>query len=130
MITQPSLLDISNTITAFTEHVPTLYTNSSQDVVTSILWNIQLDDEGHTLLGIIFDPINGSIILSETDGNTFSLNIRYTLAGIATLNNLSFNIEAMDECVACDLGSKIEGEEVGATPDAAQTPSNDKPLLH
>ena len=127
MIAQPQLIDISNTITSFSEAVPTLYTNASQEVVTSILWNLQLDEEGHTTLGIILDPINGSLILAETEGNTFSLNTRYTLAGVATLNNLTFNIEEMEGCVACELGSKSESEEVGASTEASST---DKTLLH
>ena len=127
MITQPQLIDISNTVTSFTETVPTLFTNASQEVVTSILWNVSIDEEGHTTLGIILDPINGSLILAETEGNTFSLNTRYTLAGVATLNNLTFNIEEMDTCVACDLGSRSESEEVGASTEASST---DKTLLH
>jgi hypothetical protein len=127
MITQPSLIDISNTVTSFTETVPTLFTNFTQDVVTSILWNVSIDEEGHTTLGIILDPINGSLILAETEGNTFSLNTRYTLAGVATLNNLTFNIEEMEGCVACELGSRNESEEVGASTEASST---DKTLLH
>jgi hypothetical protein len=129
MITQPQLLDITNTITSFTERIPTLFTNATQDVVTSVLWNVELDDEGHTLLGIVIDPHNGSLILTETEGNTFCLNTRYTIAGIATLNNLSFNIEEMDECVACELGSRSESEEVGTT-EASSTLSNDTPVIH
>lgn len=130
MLTQPKLIDITNTITAFTEIVPTLYTNSTQDMVTSILWNLQTDEEdGHTTLAIILDPLNSSLILAETEGNMFNLNSRYTLAGMATLNDLTFNIETVDTCVACDLGSKGESSEVDASTETTSARSGDKPAV-
>lgn len=131
MLTQPKLIDVTNTITAFTETVPALYTNSTQDTVTSILWNLQTDEEdGHTTLAIILDPLNSALILAETEGNTFNLNSRYTLAGIATLNNLSFSIETVDTCVACDLGSKGESSsEVDASTETTSARSGDKPAV-
>lgn len=126
MLTQPQLLDITNTITNYSDILPTLFTNEAQDVVTSILYNLELDEEGHTTLGIILDPINSALILMETESGTFSLTAKYQMAGIATLNDLSFSIEMADSCVACELGSgdrqdNAEGGEVKDT---------NKQLLH
>jgi hypothetical protein len=127
MLTQPQLLDITNTITNYSDILPTLFTNEAQDVVTSILYNLELDEEGHTTLGIILDPINSALILMETESGTFSLTAKYQMAGIATLNDLSFSIEMADySCIACELGSgdrqdNAEGGEVKDT---------NKQLLH
>lgn len=131
----PQLLDVTNTITAFTDITPTLFTDEAQEVVTSVLYNIEMDEEGHTVLGIVLDPIHDSLILTETEGHSFALNSRYTLAGIATLNDLSFSIEELDTCVACDLSSGViggssESTQSTETEETQTTKSINKPIIH
>jgi hypothetical protein len=117
MITQPQLIDITNVITKYSETLPTLFTDVTQEAITSVLYNIEIDDEGHTSLGILIDPINSSLILIETESGSFSLNAKYQMAGIATLNNLSFSIDTVDTCVACDLGMQSEALSIDDTTD-------------
>ena len=131
MLTQPQMLDITNTITNYSDTLPTLFTNEAQDVVTSILYNLELDEEGHTTLGIILDPINSALILMETESGTFSLTAKYQMAGVATLNDLSFSIEMADSCIACELGNgNGSSSEPLATTEADGQTKTTKPSIH
>ena len=82
-------------------------------------------------MGIIFDPINSALILMETESGTFSLTAKYQMAGIASLNDLSFSIEMSETCVACELGSGISSVPTQSTEtEDKQSKSIDKPSSH
>jgi hypothetical protein len=108
------------------ESGPQLFSNEDQSVVMTAIWNTELDEEGHTKLAVVLDPIAKTLTAVESEGHSYPLYGKYTLSGIAASNGLSFDVVVSDECVSCSVGEDVDNRL--ASSDDETTSSN--PILH
>ena len=123
---QTQLLDVVSTISVYMESNPQLFSNEDQSIVMSAVWNSELNEEGHTVLGLILDPIRETLTVVESDSHSYPLYGKYTLSGIAASNGLAFEVIETNECISCTVGEDVANR----TADSESDQSTDKPLLH
>ena len=120
-------LDVTNTITNYLDLIPQLFTTEDGNEVVTALWNVSLTDEGHTTVGIVLDVVADSLTVVETEDQHLGIYQKYTVAGIATTNGLSFDVIISNECVACSVGEDVSNRVSGGS-EADET--TNKTLLH
>ncbi len=121
------MLDVVSTIAVYFETTPTLYTNEDASIVTSVVWNSQVDADNNTLAGIVLDPVNDILIIKETEDHNYPLNTKYMLSGICALNDLAFDVIVSEEGVTCGIGEDMAN---GTDSETATTKVDTKPIIH
>jgi hypothetical protein len=120
-------LDVVATIAVYFETTPHLYSNEDASIVTSVVWNSQVDADNNTLAGVVLDPVNDILIIKETEDHNYPLNTKYMLAGICSLNDLSFDVIISDKSVTCGIGEDVVN---GTDNETASSKVEAKPIVH
>lgn len=120
------LMDVVATISVYMEAGPQLFSNDDQSIVMTAIWNSEVDNDGHTKLALVLDPIKETLTVVESEDHTYPLYGKFTLSGIAASNGIAFEVIVSDECVSCSVGEDIDNRL--ASSDDETTSSN--PILH
>ena len=120
-------LDVVATIAVYFETTPHLYSNEDASIVTSVVWNTEVDHNNDTLSGVVLDPVNDILIIKETEDHNYPLHTKYMLAGICSLNDLSFDVIISDKSVTCGIGEDVVN---GTDNETASSKVEAKPIIH
>lgn len=126
MITQTKLTDVIATISVYMESAPQLFTTEDESMILSAVWNSELNEDGHTVLGLVLDAQHALLTAVESEEHHYPEYGKYTLAGIAYVNDLTFEAIISDGCVSCSVGEEIQQTAQTAESDE----SNNKPIVH